>query len=278
MFGIDASQKFLEHYGLHIDLFRHLLIGGLIFTRIFIMTMFIPFFGARPIPGRVRVSLSVALMIFFFSPVSAMAKGELPTAGTVIFTLFFKEVLFAILLGFAAGMVFYGIQAAGNVVDNQRQLANAQIFNPAVGAQVSLFGIFFYQLSIVLFILIGGHRMILGALGHSFETVPVLGFPNIHQGVQPILELMMHLAADTLVIALQLAAPVLVAIFIADIILGLTNRVAPMVNVFEMGFNIKGFLGVLLVYLSLPLVIYQMKEWFLHYMHSLQHVVDFFVR
>jgi flagellar biosynthetic protein FliR len=217
-------------------------------------------------------------MVFFFSPVSAAVQGPLPTSGSVLLTLFFKEVLFAVLFGFAAGMVFYGIQAAGNIVDNQRQLANAQIFNPGIGAQSSLFGIFFYQLAIVIFLLIGGHRLLLEALGRSFDAVPVLGFPKIREGIPQLVDLMMHLGADTLVIALQLGAPVLVAIFIADLILGLTNRVAPMVNVFEMGFNIKGFVGVLLVYLSLPLIILQMKTWFSHYLDSLRRIIEIFIK
>lgn len=278
MIGIDTTQSYLEQLGIHVELFRWLLVGGLIFTRIFVMTMFIPFWGARPIPGRIRVSFAVIFMLFFYSPVSAMTTGALPEATGVVFALFLKEVLFAILLGFAGGLVFYGIQAAGNMIDNQRQLANAQIFNPGIGSQASLFGVFYYQLAIVVFLLIGGHHWLIRALAHSFETVPLLSFPEIREGIVPLVNLIIRLAANTLVIALQLGAPVLVTIFIADLILGLTNRVAPMINVFEMGFNIKGFLGVLMVYLSLPLVYYQLKVWFLRYLEVVNQIVEFFLR
>ena len=78
MFGLGASQQFLEQYGLHVDLFRYLLIGGLVFSRLFILAMFIPFLGTKPIPGRVRVAVSLVLALFFYSPVSAMASGVLP--------------------------------------------------------------------------------------------------------------------------------------------------------------------------------------------------------
>ena len=278
MFGLDASQQFLDQYGVHIDLYRHLLIGGLIFARIFIMILFIPYLGARPIPGRIRVAITISLVLFFYAPVEAMAEGTLPTSGAVIVSLFLKEVLFAIILGFAAGLVFYGIQAAGNMIDNQRQLANAQIFNPAIGSQASLFGIFYYQLSIVIFLIIGGHRLFIQALGRSFEAVPVLKFPEITAGMTPLIDLLLRLGGDILVIAIQLGAPVIISIFMSDIILGLTNRVAPMVNVFEMGFNIKGFLGVLMVYLSIPLIVFQMKIWFLEYMESVRGIIEIFIR
>jgi flagellar biosynthetic protein FliR len=273
MFGISESQKFLEQYGIHIELFRYLVVGGLIFSRIFILTMFIPYLGTRPIPGRIRMTVSIILTIFFYQPVSLATTMQLPTEGIVLISLFLKEALYGIILGFAAGMVFYGVQAAGNFIDNQRQLANAQIFNPAIGAQSSLFGIFYYQLAIVIFLIMGGHHWLFQALAKSFESMPILTLPKIAPGVTPILETIIRLGADTLVIALQLGAPVVVAIFIADIILGLTNRVAPMVNVFELGFSIKGFLGVLLVYLSLPMILYQMKVWFSQYMDTVLRLV-----
>src|SRR5262249_8290695 len=156
---------------------------------------------------------------------------------------------FAILMGLSVAIVFYGVQSAGNMIDNQRQLANARIFNPALGSQASLFGVFYYQLALVIFLETGGHRIFIQAVVKSFETVPILSFPNIQPGIDPVLLWISRLTADTLIICLQLSAPVLIAIFIADVILGLTNRVAPMINVFEMGFNIKGYLGAALVYL-----------------------------
>jgi flagellar biosynthetic protein FliR len=273
VFGLADSQKFLEQFGLHIDLFRYLLVGGLIFARIFILIMFIPYLGARPIPGRIRISVSIILLLFFYQPISASITEALPTHGAILFSLFLTEVLYGIILGLAGGMVFYGIQAAGNFIDNQRQLANAQIFNPGIGAQSSLFGTFYYQLSIVIFLVIGGHHWLFQALTQSFQTMPILSLPKIDAGMTPILQTMVRLTADVLVIAIQLAAPVVVAIFISDVILGLTNRVAPMINVFELGFSIKGVVGVLLVYLSLPMVVYQMKVWFSDYMEAVRRLV-----
>jgi type III secretion protein SpaR/YscT/HrcT len=278
MFGLPDTQSFLDKFGLHIDLFRYLLIGGLIFTRLFIMAMLTPFLGGKPIPGRVRIAICVALLLFLYPPVSAMSPDMIPTSTAFLFTLFLKEIFFGMVLGLSVAMVFYGVQGAGNMIDNQRQLANARIFNPALGSQSSLFGVFYYQFALVIFLSLGGHRMFLEAVGKSFISVPVLTFPNITPGIDPMLDLIIHLTADTLIITLQLSAPVLVAIFLADLILGLTNRVAPMINVFEMGFNIKGFLGVALVYLSLPLVLFQMKEWFKYTLDLTQKVIEFFLK
>jgi type III secretion protein SpaR/YscT/HrcT len=264
--------------GVHVDVLSYLIVGGLIFTRIFILTLFVPFLGQRPIPGRIRIALSVALLMLVFPIVYGSLPDKIPESAGIVFALFLKEVLFGIFLGLSVAMVFYGIQSAGNMVDNQRQLANARIFNPALGAQSSLFGVFYYQFALVIFLVLGGHRLYLQGVIQSFQTVPILSFPKIAEGMNPILDLMIRLSADTLIITLQLSAPILIAIFIAELILGLTNRVAPMINVFEMGFNIKGYLGNLLAYLSLPLVFYQMKVWFLSTLEITEKVVRYFLK
>ncbi len=278
MFSFNLSQKYLDEFGLHIELFRYLLIGALIFTRIFVLAMFVPFLGGRPVPGRIRITVAIILMLFFFGPVWSASTGPISADSGEIFCYFLKEMLMGMLLGMPLAFLFYGIQSAGSMVDNQRQLANARIFNPALGAQASLFGVFFYQVALVSFITIGGHRMFIQAIAKSFETVPVLGLPPIREGLTPVLELMIRLTSDTLVICLQLGAPILVAIFIADLILGLTNRVAPMINVFEMGFNIKGFVGMSLAYISFPLIYDQMKVWFLRTLQSIDQIHHFFMK
>lgn len=184
--------------------------------------------------------------------------------------------MFGLLMGLVNQMIFFGIQSAGNMIDNQRYVANARIFNPALGSQASIFGVFLYQLTIAVFLTIGGHRYFLSALVESFQKVPLLTYPTIGQGIMPIMDLMIKLSADTLIICLQLSAPVLIAIFVADLVLGITNRIAPMINVFEMSFNIKGFVGVLLVYLALPLMVYQSKVWFQGMQETYQQIMKLF--
>lgn len=280
MFSFTSSQQFLDTLGIHIDVFRFILVGGLIFTRIFVLALFVPFLGGRPVPGRIRITISILLMLFFFVPISASTASEtLPHQGAgFLFALFLKEMLVGILIGMPLVFLFYGVQSAGNMVDNQRQLANARIFNPALGSQASLFGVFYYQLALVSFIAIGGHRLFIQGIAESFQMVPVLKMPDIQPGLTPMLELVIRLTADTLLICLQLSAPILIAIFIADLILGLTNRVAPMINVFEMGFNIKGFVGMLLAYFSLPIVYDQMKVWFLKTLQVSQQILQQFLK
>ncbi len=270
------------------DLLRHvssgninfsLLIYGLIFTRIFVAITLTPYLATRPVPNQVKAAAGVVISLFIY-PILAPTLSEslLPADTAMIGLIFLKEAFFGMLMGLINAFVFYGIQSAGSMIDNQRYVANARVFNPAMGAQTSIFGSYLYQLSIALFLVLGGHRLFLSALIESFQKVPLFSVPTLQPGITPLLDFMFHLTADTLIICLQLSAPVLIAIFIADLLLGITNRIAPMVNVFEMGFNIKGFVGVLLVYFSLPILVFQSKVWFQVMANNFKYLSDIFLR
>lgn len=271
-----ATPQSLAPY-IDLDLTFPFIAGGLIATRLLVAINLTPYLGGRPVPGTVRVATAFALTLFMYPLiVPAIDRSAVPRESILLVVLFLKEAMFGLLMGLVNQMIFYGIQSAGNMIDNQRYVANARIFNPALGAQASIFGLFMYQLVIAIFLAIGGHRFFLGALLESFQTVPLLSFPTMGQGITPMIDLMIKLSADTLIICLQLSAPVLIAIFVADLVLGITNRIAPMINVFEMSFNIKGFVGVLLVYLALPLMVYQSKVWFQQMIQTFQKITDFF--
>jgi len=263
-------QTIFSMIGIKEDWTLFMLVAGLIFIRFLVAITLTPYLGVKPVPGMIKTAVALALTIFMFPLVfPTVDRSQMPTGMMPVFVLFLKETFFGALMGLVNMMIFFGIQSAGSMIDNQRYVANARIFNPALGAQASVFGVFLYQLTIAVFIAIGGHRFFIKALAESFQTVPLLAFPHVAQGFTPFMDLMIRLTADTLIICLQLSMPVMIAIFVADLVLGITNRIAPMINVFEMGFNIKGFVGVLLVYLSLPILILQCKYWF-------QVMIDYF--
>lgn len=260
-----------------LDLTFPFIAGGLIATRLLVAINLTPYLGGKPVPGTIRISTAFALTLFIYPLiVPSIDRAAVPREPVLLVVLFLKEAMFGMLMGLVNQMIFFGIQAAGNMIDNQRYVANARIFNPALGSQASIFGLFLYQLVIAIFLSMGGHRVFLGALVESFQSVPLLTYPSIAPGITPMIELFIKLSADTLIICLQLSAPVLIAIFVADLVLGITNRIAPMINVFEMSFNIKGFVGVLLVYLALPLMIYQSKIWFDGMGKTFQKIALFF--
>jgi flagellar biosynthetic protein FliR len=268
-------KSFIAQLGITIDLFAVFIVWGLIFTRTFVMLMMTPFLAGRGVSGRIRIVVAFLIATFVFG-LQYDWNVTLPDTAFII-ALFCKEIFFGLAIGFTALMCFYAIEAGGRIVDNQRGSANAQIFIPQLG-QVSIFGLFQFWLGVSLFLSLSGHIPFLKAFIESFQAVPVLSMPRIEPGISPFLKLFVRMSADVLLWGMQLAAPVLIAIFLTDLVLGIANKMAPQIPVFELGFLIKGYVGILMVYVSVLVLVSQMDV-FLNIMNqNVQKMVLYFAR
>lgn len=224
----------------------------LIFLRTLMMLLVVPFIGSRSVPGRIKVGTAMVITLFLYPVLRpTFDLAQFPGLGPAFVGLILKEALIGFAVGLLSSLVFYGIQAAGLMVDNQRGVANAQILIPQLGTQSSIFGLFQFQAAIAIFLAIGGHREFLKAYFEGFLEIPILTTPRFEEGLYPFYELFIRLSADVLMLAVRLSAPVMIAIFLADVVLGIANKVAPAMNVFELGFGVKGVIGVVVVFISI---------------------------
>ena len=252
-------QETLHSLGMQIEWGQSLIIIGLVMTRVIVTTTIIPFLTGKPVPGEVRIILSISLLLLIYPAMAETLADQVPQSGPVIILLFLKEVLYGMTIGFVASIVFYGFDAAGRMIDNQRGAAQARLLIPALGEQATIFGSFQFQLGVVLFLVLGGHIMFFKAFGESFISLPLLAVPAIGPGLLELVDFLVVISTQILVMSLQLAAPVIVAIFMTDLILGIMNKVSPAINVFELGFSIRGYIGVLMLFLSFTVVVGEMK-------------------
>jgi flagellar biosynthetic protein FliR len=112
-----------------------------------------------------------------------------------------------------------------------------------------MLGVFYTQLAGVVFLIIGGHRALIGGALDSFTSVPLLS-----GGVEPgaVIELLTAALGSGCELALKVAAPVIVTLLLVNVALGFIARTLPQLNVVTVGFSIKGILAFLLVAVSLP--------------------------
>lgn len=250
-----------QQLGITVDVYSSLIVWALVFTRTFVMLLLTPFIAGRGVSGRVRLVTAIVLSVYV---VAVMGKGwstQLPDDRGIIVALFFKEIFIGLAIGMTAIMCFYAIEAGGRIVDSQRGSANAQIFVPQLG-QVSIFGLFQFWLGTAIFLMMAGHIPFLKAFMEGFQSIPVLSLPRIEPGISPFLKLFIRMSSDVLIWGMQLAAPVLIAIFLTDLVLGIANKMAPQIPVFELGFLLKGYIGILMVYISILALVSQMEVFF----------------
>jgi flagellar biosynthesis protein FliR len=131
-------------------------------------------------------------------------------------------------------------------------LSVANALDPIFGSTVSIVGRLTFYTSLVIFLIINGHHMILSGLYESFRALPLGTLVNI----KPVFSNeLLEVGVVFWQVAVQLAAPAVMVIFLSDFAFGIVSRVAPQVNVFMLGFQVKPTLGLWAILMTLPLFI-----------------------
>lgn len=225
-------------------------------VRITAFLVFAPPFSHGTIPMRIRAMLGAGLALAV-SPVAAAGYERLDTAG-FLFALVGQAITGAV-LGFLVMALFSAIQGSGHLIDTFGGFQLAQAYDPGMAINGAQFTRLFQMTAIVLLFASGGYQLVLGGLFRSFDAVPVTGMIDLTRPV----EVMAGAAGQMLLSAVQIAGPLLIVLFLADVGLGLVTRVAPALNAFAMGFPVKIGLTLILVgfvYIALPGVVGVLAE------------------
>lgn len=227
-------------------------------VRIAAFLLIAPPFAGRTVPGTVKAMLAMGLALVA-APGAAAAAG--PTVGTAIASgtaTFVGELLLQVVvggaLGFLVAMVFAAVQSAGALIDLFGGFQLAAAFDPMSMTNGAQFSRLYAMTATVLLVATDAHHVVVGGLVRSFDALP-LGTPL---DLAAMGEAVTTGITDLFLAALQVAGPLLVVLFLADVGLGLLTRVAPALNAFAMGFPLKILLTLTLgvmAYLALPQVV-----------------------
>jgi flagellar biosynthetic protein FliR len=210
-----------------------------------------PPFSFSGIPLRIKGMLAIALSLVVAPRVGTAATQSLDS-GVFLLSLVMQLVIGA-LLGFLVMMVFAAVQSAGNLVDLFAGFQMSQAYDPQMnvnGAQITRL---MQMVALGLLFVSGGAELVLGGLFRTFDALPVTGMLDQSAGDR----LLPGLGAMFLA-AVQIAGPIVVVLFLADIGLGLLTRVAPALNAFQLGYPLKILITLLaggVLFLGLPRVI-----------------------
>ena len=210
-----------------------------------------PIFNSRSIPFAIKTGIAVwiAIVLWFVTPVNP----NLPDTGLMfVFSLVF-EVVIGFFIGFICNLIFLGIQAAGEIMDMQMGLSVATALDPVFGAVISVIGRFAFMVALIMFITADGHHLILSGFHQTFTALPVGKMANI--GSPLLAEQLINLGNMFWTTAIKVAIPIILLIFLSDFTFGIVSRVAPQVNVFMLGFQVKPLLGIFGFLVALPFIV-----------------------
>jgi len=218
----------------------------LVLFRVAGIMIFAPFFGSRAIPRMVKVYLAMLLAAMLFAALRPSRIIQ-PDFGPLLI-MAAGESAVGIVMGFAGTIVFGGFQLAGQMIGRQMGLAMANILDPITGLQVSLLAQLNFFFAMVIFLCINGHYWFIEGVAQTFELAPV-GAVQLGYGFVPHL---IDMGAEIFVIAAKMAAPVLAALLLAYLAVGLLSRTIPQMQVLMVGFPLFMAIGYLLTGFLLP--------------------------
>ena len=218
----------------------------LIFARIIAVLLLTPGFSGKEIfsSGKIAIVFWLSLLLIFTIPLPL----SLPGSPLLFFFSILVEVIIGALIGFTTQLLILGIEFGGSLMDTQAGLSVASLLDPSTGQTTSIFSRLLRLTAVLVFFLINGHHVVLGSLVQSFRAIPITSKLNIFQASRYIVTI----SVDIFVAAVQIAAPILLIVFLIDFGFGLLSRVAPQVNVFQLGFQVKPIVSLFVMLTFMP--------------------------
>jgi flagellar biosynthesis protein FliR len=220
----------------------------LVLARVTPLFVIAPVFSSAMVPPRVRGIIAVGISIGLM-PVALhgqhVPSEALPLAGLVV-----EGMLVGLAFSFTLAILLAAVESAGAFIDVTSGFSYGSLINPINNENAAVIARFYSLVGTMVFLVIGGIAWTLRGIGRTFEVVPLSEAPRLTSLVGGVV----HAFASVFASALEVAAPVLIALLITDVAFGVVSRVVPQLNVFAVGFPVKVAVTLLVVAASLPFV------------------------
>ncbi len=225
---------------------------ALVFVPTFVLAFFriagvmvsAPLFGSARIPRRLKVLFALVIAAAI---APTLKPFTLPESAWTLTAGIGGELLFGIAIGTALSFTFVAVNWAGEIIGQQMGLGIGQVFDPHFGGSGSVMGDLYFFLTLVIFLIVGGHLSFLKGVRESFDALPLLTVTMN----QNLLDLITALLQSSTALALQLAAPMLVTMLLTDVVLGFIGKTIPQINVMTLGLPLRSLVGMVVLIFGL---------------------------
>jgi type III secretion protein SpaR/YscT/HrcT len=240
-------------------------------ARVLPIMILAPFFGAKLLPSAIRVMFGVAFVAILLPQVLLTIHGDI-AFDLSFFGYLLKELFIGFVLGFLVSVPFYIAQSSGSLIDHIRGSSALQVTDPSTKTQTGPVGILYNYVLIAIFFAIGGPFYFIDGLQHSFTLIPVneVFNPLFFSMKLPFWKTILGLVNYILAMSIQLGAPALIGILMAEMFLGIANRLAPQVQIVFLGISLKSWVGLALLAAAWYFILQQMGKESLHWISIMQ--------
>ena len=253
--------SFGDFVGRSPDLPELVLQGMLLMFRILPIIFITPFLGGKLVPATTKMGIAFAMAFLIWPGVVGTVTTPMANMSALVFIpLMLKELFIGYVIGFVAAEMFYAMEIGGRVLDVMRGSNMAEVQVPELGFRASPLGMFLFQILLIVFLAVGGHRLFILAFTESYAIVRIDQFPTISGGFFELVDAIMVYTASLFAIAFALVFPGIFATFMTDVVFGMLNRIAPQLNAYFMAMGVKAMSAIALLLFSLALVYERMED------------------
>jgi flagellar biosynthetic protein FliR len=229
------------------------------FFRIMGLVMTMPVFGARFVPVRIKIILSIVLSLVIVPLVPKPIHIEWLSFNMffMILTIMF-QLLIGIVLGFIFQMIFQGFVMAGHLVATQIGLGFATIMDPQSDINVTQISQFYLFFATLLFLSSNGHLAVIEMIVKSFDFFPI----NFEETKSFNFSTIFLFGKNMFIVGMQMSIPVIVSLLIINFALGVMTKAAPQFNIFSIGFPLMMIIGSIMVYFTIQQMVHPIENGF----------------
>lgn len=222
---------------------------ALVLCRIGALFAALPVFGGKKLPNRIKI-MAVLSITLVCMPVLPVTAPPVPHEAFGIGLMVLKELLVGLTLSFITQIIFAAVEFCGQIIGMQMGLTISTIIDPTQGNQTQVMSVMQTLLATLFFLSLNIHHMFIRTIVDSFRIIPIGGW----QMSEALLRFLISATTDVFILGIRLAAPVMVALLLSSVVLGIMARAFPQMNVFMLSFPLN--IGVGFMVLGMTLLVF----------------------
>lgn len=229
----------------------------LILVRVTAFFVTLPLFSYKnvPTPHKIGFSFFLTWVMYYTVDIPIVVINE------TFLLLILKEAFVGLAIGFIAYLILSAIQIAGGFIDFQMGFAIANVIDPRTGAQSPLIGQYLYTITLLFFLAVNGHHLLLDGMFYSYEAIPMQQMAT-GLGNDAVASYVIETFNKMFIVAFQMAIPIVGCLFLVDVALGIVARTVPQLNVFVVGLPLKILVSFVVIFISFGMFTILMRELF----------------
>jgi flagellar biosynthetic protein FliR len=238
---------------------REVIFFMLVLSRVAGIFAALPVFGGRQLPTRIKV-VTVFMITLVCFPTLSITPPQVPTDVFTLALLALSELMVGLTLGFITQIIFAAVEFSGQIIGMQMGLTISSIIDPSKGTQTQIMSVIQTLFATLMFLALNIHHVFIRAIIDSFKVIPLGGW---HLNGE-LINFLVQRTADIFIIGIRLAAPVMVALLLTTVALGIMARAFPQMNVFMISMPLNIGLGLIISGMTLTIFFHVLEVSFGH--------------